>query len=156
MNFDPTDNIKIEGDIVYHESAGGFLFFNEEGKLYVALVKKKDSGYFIPKGHVKHDEKPEEAAVREIKEELGISENFSLLSKVEIVNFEFKLPDDERLHKKKVHLFIFEIKNKVELISEGGDFGQPKWLTIDEARKLMVFDHKSLDKAVTLFNNFKK
>jgi len=155
MSFDPTDKIEENGNIVDHESSGGFLFFKDGKVLFVALVKKKGLGYFIPKGHIKHGESPEDAAIREIKEELGVSSDFKLQMKSEIIRYEFRLPDDERQHKKKVHLFVFESEEKSDLASEGGEFEDPKWLTVEEATKLLEYDHSSLDRAVKLFEDFK-
>lgn len=150
-DIDPTDNIQEVGGVVMHESAGGYLFFDNDTTLYIALTKRKDSGYYLPKGHIKHGEKALNAAVREIKEELGIEHDFEMISEAGTAEFGFKLPDDPREHKKKVYLYVFKINKMVSLIGEGGEYDDPSWLSVQEARKLLVFDRPSFDRAVKLF-----
>ncbi|MEK7498196.1 MAG: NUDIX domain-containing protein, partial [Patescibacteria group bacterium] len=72
MNNKKKDRIFVEGNVVKHESAGGFLFFNDQKDgLMVAIIKKIDDTFYMPKGHIKEGETPEQAATREIMEELS-------------------------------------------------------------------------------------
>lgn len=68
------DKIRETRDAVYHESAGDYVFCEENKTLYVALLKKEDGKYFIPKGHLKVGETAAQAALREIREELCLKD----------------------------------------------------------------------------------
>jgi 8-oxo-dGTP pyrophosphatase MutT (NUDIX family) len=70
MQFNEDDQIEYSSDGIKHESAGGFVFFedNKTHKLFVALLRKSDGHYLIPKGHIRKGEKTQDAAVREVKE----------------------------------------------------------------------------------------
>ncbi|MCL5427680.1 MAG: NUDIX domain-containing protein [Candidatus Marsarchaeota archaeon] len=56
----------------FEYSAGAFVFLRR-GEGFRLLILRKDNGeYDIPKGHVESGESPEDAAIREIREETGI------------------------------------------------------------------------------------
>ena len=46
MNNKKRDKIKVGRNAVYHESAGGYVFCEENEKLFVALLKNKDGEVF--------------------------------------------------------------------------------------------------------------
>jgi 8-oxo-dGTP pyrophosphatase MutT (NUDIX family) len=58
-------------------SGGGVVYKKEHGKIFILLIKpsgqtaNKDEVWTFPKGHL-DDQKPEEAALREVKEETGV------------------------------------------------------------------------------------
>ena len=137
MNFDSNDKIDFSGKVVRHESAGGFLFYEAEGKLYVALLVGEDGKYFIPKGHLKNNELPLKAAERELREELDIKDKLKLVGKLGISKYSFIL-DDNQKHIKKVHLFVFVINQKMDKVN---------WVEYDKAIRNMAFDLKNLEKA---------
>ena len=110
------DKIDESSDIVRHESAGGFLFHQtSEGNLLVALPKKKEGGYRMPKGHIKNGETPNEAALREVIEELSLKIKPKLLKKVLKYDYSFSLPDDKRKQYKEVHVYIFTTDRKLDV-----------------------------------------
>ena len=56
-------------------AAGGVVVRQEGARLFVALAQEKGhSGYVLPKGHVDPGESVEEAARREIEEEVGVTD----------------------------------------------------------------------------------
>ncbi len=152
------DKIKIKKNKVFHESAGGYVFFNDfrRNNLYVAILKKKDGKFFIPKGHIKKDENPEEASLREVKEELGINTELERIGKVGINKYSFFLDNDKREHKKIVHLYAYFSKEKIEikpLIRE--DFIKAEWMIVSRAKKKIIFDKTNLQKAINIFKSAK-
>jgi 8-oxo-dGTP pyrophosphatase MutT (NUDIX family) len=54
--------------------AGGIVFQPKEGKIYYLIVRSKPDPalWVIPKGHIEPGERPEDAAIREIREEAGV------------------------------------------------------------------------------------
>lgn len=153
-NFD--DKISYSKDAVLHESAGGYVFYKSQDKgLLVALLKKEGEGYFIPKGHLKNNEIPEKAALREIKEELSIEEDLILLDKLGTQEYSFEKPNDKQVHHKIVHLYIYKIDHPAEIQPEEGDsYETAEWLPVDEAYNLITFDKEGLQKAIQIFNKF--
>lgn len=147
------DKIEINGNTVKHESAGGFLFYQEQNsEPLVAILKKVDDGWYMPKGHIKEGETPEEAASRELVEELSLENEPRLVTKAYVDSYNFNLPNDIRQHSKIVHVFVFEANTKVKVKPEiNENFEDAKWFTVSEAMKALAFDQKSLEKAAELY-----
>ena len=54
-------------------SAGGVVIREHEGELQVAVIRPRGKSIWaLPKGHVDGSERPEEAALREVREETGL------------------------------------------------------------------------------------
>jgi 8-oxo-dGTP pyrophosphatase MutT (NUDIX family) len=74
-------------------SAGGVVVRQQDGRVYVALVREGDlPAYVLPKGGIEKGEDLEETARREIEEEAGLS-NLKLVAKLgtrERLSFEKK------------------------------------------------------------------
>ncbi len=157
MKFKKDDKIKKDGDVVEHESAGGFLFFNSTSDgLLVALLKKIDDDYYMPKGHLKKGEIPEDAAVREIMEELSLQVVPQNLGKVCVDSYEFTLPNDDNKHAKIVHVYAFEAKEKIEIFPlEDENFEIARWVDVKEAMEILAFDADNLEKAVKKYQEVK-
>ncbi len=126
-----------------NETSCGVLIYRKENNkiLYLLLYKKphlhyKESWDF-PRGLMEKNEKSEETALREVREESGITD--LILNK----NFEEKLRwfyrKDGRLVSKEVIYFLGETKTSdVKISSEHDDF---KWCDYEEALKLIKFDN---------------
>lgn len=58
----------------HESSAGGVVVREHQGVLEVAVIRPRGKQVWaLPKGHVDPGEKPEQAALREVREETGIS-----------------------------------------------------------------------------------
>ncbi|MEK7635739.1 MAG: glycosyltransferase [Patescibacteria group bacterium] len=165
MEFSKLDQIEFVRDRVIHKSAGGFVFHESpyDHILYVALLQKQDRKFFIPKGHLLKNEKPENAAIREVKEELLLKDNPKIIAKLGVDNYIFNLPNDNRLHYKDVHLYVFllEQKSLIEPLKDE-DFINAEWLRFNDALEKISFDKNNLlkarqyfyfNKSVRLFDN---
>jgi len=154
MEFSKSDKIEFQKDKVLHESAGGFVFYEspKDHVLYVALLQKPDGKFFIPKGHLHNGEKPKETAIREVMEELCLNERPEIRTKIGIDNYDFTLPEDERIHHKNVHLYVFSLAQKSAIKPlEKEDFVDAKWLEFKEALEKIAFDRDNLLMARQLF-----
>lgn len=150
MRFDENDQIEYSPKGIKHESAGGFVFFEDDRthELFVALLRKADGHYLIPKGHIRKNEAPENAAIREIKEELSLKETPEIIFFLGIDSYTFNLDDSGITHHKNVHLYAFRLNKKVEIqpnIDEG--FEAAEWINFEEAMKKISFDREILLKA---------
>ena len=151
MKFDKNDQIEYSSDCIKHESAGGFVFFEDPTthKLFVSLLKKADGQYVIPKGHIQKNEKPEEAALREIKEELSLDvDTPKIISFLGVDSYEFTLEDGGINHSKNVHLYVFESDKKMNIkpLKEEG-FESAEWFLFNVALEKISFDRENLLKA---------
>jgi len=133
-------------------SAGVLLFRQREDRLEVLLVKpggpfwrNKDAGaWMIPKGLVEHGETPVEAALREFEEETG----------TRLTTVPFPLATVRQAGGKLVEAFALEgdldpaaiRSNEFELewpprsgrLQPFPEVAEARWLTLDEARQLML------------------
>ncbi len=62
--------------MTYEVSSGAVVFTREGGGLRYVIVRSLEGWYGFPKGHIEGEETEEEAALREIREEVGLSVRF--------------------------------------------------------------------------------
>src|SRR5688572_5942834 len=79
-------------------SAGGIAVKVEDGIAYVACIARRNRAgrleWCLPKGHIEQGETPEEAAVREVCEETGISAD--VIQALGVIDYWFT-GDDRRI-----------------------------------------------------------
>lgn len=154
MKFDQDDQVEYSPNGIKHESAGGFVFFEDDKthELFVALLRKPDGHYLIPKGHIKKGEEAKEAAVREVREELNLKETPEIVSFLRIDSYTFTLDNSDTSHYKNVHLYVFRFNKRVEIkpqIDEG--FEAAEWIPFEEAVEKISFDRENLLRARQCF-----
>lgn len=151
MKFDKNDQIKyLSNNIIKHESAGGFVFFEDPmtHELFVALLRKTDGYYVIPKGHLQKGEAPKTAAIREINEELLLKDHVEVISFLGVDNYTFTLDDSGTIHNKNVHLYVFRVDKKANIKPlENEGFEAAEWLPFETAIGKISFDKENLLKA---------
>lgn len=154
MSFNQDDKVTYLENTIEHESAGGFVFFEDpiSHELFVALLRKTDGKYFIPKGHLRTGEKAIDAAVREIKEELTLNCNLEAIHYIGTNNYSFTFPGDLRVHNKIVYLYVFKV-DKLEQIKPitGEEIETTEWISFNKAIDIITFDRDNLLKARQLF-----
>jgi 8-oxo-dGTP diphosphatase len=120
-------------------SAGGVAFRVRESVTEVAIISTLPSRRWqLPKGLVDQGESPEEAAVREVREEAGVETD--LLGPVEVV--EYWYVGERRGHKVRYHKFVHFFL----LAYRGGDVAdhdhevaEARWVEIGEAQAMLAF-----------------
>lgn len=154
MQFDENDQIEYLPNSIKHKSAGGFVFFENKQthELFVALLRTTNNYYVIPKGHIKKNEQPELAAIREIKEELSLKETPKIISFLGISNYKFTFNNNNITHFKNVHLYALQLDEK-SIIQPKVDEGleSAEWIKLEEAIKKISFDKENLLKARQVF-----
>jgi 8-oxo-dGTP pyrophosphatase MutT (NUDIX family) len=111
-------------------SAGGVVYRVREESIQFLLIKDPYDNWGLPKGHVEGGETPEQAAIREVAEETGLSE-LSVIAQLPTIDWYFK--DKGRLVHKFCHFFLLECASgdATPQLEEG--ISECAWQTIDEA-----------------------
>ena len=125
-------------------SAGGLVVDRAAEPLRAAVIARHDRNgglvWSLPKGHVEAGETVEEAAIREVAEETGITGR--ILGDLGVIDFWFVAPD-RRVHKT-VHHFLLEAVDG-ELSDEDVEVVEVAWMTLDElATRLAYPDERAL------------
>lgn len=119
------------------EISSGVVVYFKEGHKILYLTLHYESGHWdFPKGHVEENEKLEETALRETKEEtnldVDLQENFK-----KALSYFYRR--DGLLVSKTVYFFLGQTNNKkVKISSEHSGF---KWLIYEDALELLTFDN---------------
>ena len=95
-------------------------------KLLIQSLKKK-SERVLPKGHIEPDEKTEETAVREVREEAGIWAR--IIDKNQFFDMEFT-KDDKKI---KARIYLMEFLEKRKKFKKTEEIRETEWLTLEEA-----------------------
>ena len=156
MEFSKKDKIVFLKDKILHQSAGGFVFYKSfKNELYVALLKNEKGKFMIPKGHIQKWENSETAAVRELREELGIKTSLKIIGFAGQSRYKYKDYDDDKTHFKRVNLFVLSVRKMATLSPQKEEgFIDAKWLKIEDAVRKLAFDKKLLLKAVDIYNQY--
>lgn len=124
------------GEVVLEERSAGAVIFRKENFTRKYLLLHYPAGHWdFPKGGIDNNETPKETAIREVKEETGITDlNF-------ITGFEERVSYFYRKGGKTVHkeVIYFLAETKQEIISLSWEHMGYVWLPFSEAYKKLTF-----------------
>jgi len=120
-------------------SAGGVAFRRNSNDIEVALIAVGEKHRWqLPKGTIEDDESPEQAAIREVREEAGIvTELVELLDVIEYWYVGDIRGRRVRFHKK-VHFFLLNYVGG-EVSDHDHEVREARWMPIDEALDRLAF-----------------
>lgn len=128
------------------EISAGILVFREteRGREYLLLhypsFKKGKDYWEFPKGHLEENEKIEEAALREVKEETGLEIKELIPGFKKQIKYFFK--KDNKLTFKIVYYFLAKTENSdVKISSEHLGY---QWLSAKKAQEIIQFKNSKL------------
>lgn len=116
---------------VEETSAGGLVLDRSGPAPLAALIGRRDRRgrlvWSLPKGHLEDGETPEQTAVREVREETGITSE--VLAPLGVIDFWF-MSKERRVHKT-VHHFLLEARGG-ELSDADSEVDAVAWVPLDE------------------------
>jgi len=126
-------------------AAGGVVIRSGEHGNEVVLAGR-DGTWVLPKGTPDGEERIEETAVREVREETGL--DVRIIRPLGTIEYWFALPR-RRVHKV-VHFFLMEPLGGA-LDRHDHEYEEVRWVPVEEARRLLTFDtyREVLDRALT-------
>ncbi len=117
------------------EKSAGFIIFRKapEGNKYLLL--HYEAGHWdFPKGHIEQDESEKETAIRELKEETGITKFHLYPDFREKLSFFYKR-DNKLIHKEVIYFLAETSEEKVRLT----EHIEYKWLPFEQALQQTTF-----------------
>ncbi len=132
--------------MLLRDCAGGVVFFNR--KVFLLLNEKNE--WVMPKGLIKADERPQDAAVRRVYEEAGIKG--TIAEQAGRTYYEFYSVTRQMPVCNRIAWYIMETAQEVYKISEPEKFSQAGFFTIPEALEMITY---SQDKSLVL-QSYKK
>ena len=127
-------------------SAGGLVIDQSGTKgLLIGRIDLKDQSrekllWSLPKGHIEAGESPEQAAIREVKEETGIESEIQ--KSLGVIDFWF-MAGGKRIHKT-VHHFVFKEKGG-RISPQVSEVDDVRWFPLDEIVERLAYpDEKKL------------
>ena len=126
------------------ETSAGGLVIDRSGAPQVALIGRRDRRgrliWSMPKGHVEPGETFTEAALREVKEETGVTG--AVLAPLGVIDFWFTA-EHHKIHKT-VHHFLIDA-HSTELSDADSEVEKVAWIPLEQvARRLRYADERRL------------
>jgi 8-oxo-dGTP pyrophosphatase MutT (NUDIX family) len=116
-------------------AAGGVLFHDEAGRRLFLLLRHERGGHWgFPKGRVEAGESELDAALREIREETGIS-NIELVDGVAVTS-RYPILRDGRSLSKTVTYFAARVRGEPVCLSH--EHTDARWATTAEAARILT------------------
>lgn len=120
-------------------SAGGIVFKSLNSDIKICLIarrNKKKLVWCLPKGHVEPDETLEATALREVKEETGLSG--ILLGPLGSITYQFFDPSSKKRIFKVVHFFLIRYQSG-KTTDHDDEVESVQWFPIDETLKIIEY-----------------
>jgi len=117
-------------------SAGGVVVRREDGRLLFLLIQDSYHNWGLPKGHLERNEPPEQAALREVAEETGVSP-LSLAGEVGTIDWYFRFRG--RLIHKTCHFYLMEAGDAATTPQREEGITACRWVALDEALQLITY-----------------
>lgn len=123
-------------------SAGGVLVKRIKGRPHVAAIRpqgKPDGVWALPKGNLDPGERPEETALREVREETGVDGR--LVEKLGDVKYVYTRRGGARVFKVVSFYLVAAGRGRLGEIEERMriEVAEARWLPLDEAPRLLAY-----------------
>jgi 8-oxo-dGTP pyrophosphatase MutT (NUDIX family) len=117
-------------------SAGGIVFRLDAGQPAFLLIRDSYRNWGFPKGHLEVGEEPAAAALREVKEETGLSD-LSIRGEIETIDWFFRFRG--QLIHKVCHFFLMETGEATTCPQHAEGITACRWMRFEEAQSLVSY-----------------
>jgi len=138
--------------------AGGIVFQRKDGDYQIALVRDIFGYWTFPKGHLEKRENLEQTILREIQEEIGLT-NLTIVKNLGERIYKARDRVKGGYIKRKVTDFLLESTGDVELkVEESPGIKEAKWFSLDEIPSLRQYKETKeiLQKIIEHFKKYTK
>lgn len=119
-------------------SAGGIVYKIDNDGIKIAVIYREfHQDWTLPKGHLEEGESPEQAAIREVKEEVGLDTN--IIKHIGYSIYRFTDRKKQELIQKKVDYFLMELVKDNNQIQES-EVDKLEWLPFMKAIDRLSFN----------------
>jgi len=123
---------------VREETAGGVVFrHNAQGQVEILMIQDAKGRWTVPKGHVEEGERYEETAMREVREETGLS-HMQVLSHLGKTNFRYRRED--KLILMTQHMFLIRAMGDTSDIQKEEWMNNIKWFKAADALDAIEYE----------------
>jgi len=140
--FTPNKSPSIKLPVKEQVSAGGVVFRGDKGRVEVVIVSVGGQNRWqLPKGLVDQAENPEIAAVREAREEGGVSSE--VVQPIETIEYWYAGLDKGirvRFHKR-VHFYLLRYVSG-DTKDHDWEVNEARWVPIEDATSQLAFDNE--------------
>jgi 8-oxo-dGTP pyrophosphatase MutT (NUDIX family) len=120
----------------HHRSAGGLVV---DGARILLISTQSGRRWQLPKGHIEEGETPEQAAVREVREETGVSGR--IVAPLSDVEYWFVERGTRRVHKR-VDYFLLDYLSGTTADFDAREVSGAEWFSWDEGIAKLSFDNE--------------
>lgn len=140
VHVPPSASLPVAEEI----SAGGIVVDRSDPGLPAAVIARRTRGgrleWCLPKGHLEGDETPEEAAVREVREETGIAGRVE--KPVGTIDYWFT-GDDRRVHKVVHHFLLSAVGGRLTVEDDPDHEAEAAdWVPIDQLASRLAYPNE--------------
>ena len=128
---------------IHESSAGGAVIRHKRRGAEICLVlrhRHRQSEYSLPKGHINKEENPNEAALREVREETGCLAKITAV--LGTITYQFKKKGLQALVHKDVTFFLMSIEGASCGVLDTEEVAGVKWASFDEAIRIVSYENE--------------
>ena len=119
-------------------SAGGVVLRQSGADSLFLLIRDSYHNWGFPKGHLKHGEEAEHAAMREVSEETGLR-SLELRALIAVIDWHFRFRG-RPIHKV-CHFYLFETDEARTKPQKSEGITACRWAPFDEACRLISYEN---------------
>lgn len=129
----PPSRGRVRKPVRQARSAGGVVFRRRDGRHEILLLRHTSGRWMLPKGTIEEGETPEEVALREVREETGLS-RLRVVADLGEERYSFYWRADRTYYDKTVRYFLLEFLGGEEPRPQAEEgFVACEWVSPDEA-----------------------